>query len=515
MQHLLASPPARPWPLYGVSATRTLETRWLAQLPAHSLMARAGDAVFRLGRALYPHARQVWVACGGGNNGGDGLVAALAWHRHCQVAGGRVSVGWFGHPDRLPDDARAAWQALQAAGVPLENTPPPHTDLAIDALLGIGVQRALDGALATCSTWLQTTATPTLCVDLPSGLDADRGHWWGPAPARPAGPRHTLSLLTLKPGLFTADGRDAVGDLWFDDLGTGSGDATPPLPPTAWLHGPAHAPLNWRQAHTSHKGSRGNVVVIGGQDVAHNGNGMTGAALLAARAALRHGAGRVYVGLLAPHGGPGALSLDSLHPELMFRSPAALAPVVAAPDAVTVCGCGGGEAVAAELPALLADSPTLVLDADALNVLARQPGAQALVAARRARGQSTVLTPHPLEAARLLGTSAQMVQDDRLAAAQRLAEGWQCTVVLKGSGTVVATPDATPRINPSGNGLLATAGTGDVLAGLIGAHLAQQPHGRGMPLEQTVADAVLAHGLAADRWPDRSVCLTASDLYAA
>jgi len=187
MQHLLASPPARPWPLYGVSATRTLETRWLAQLPAHSLMARAGDAVFRLGRALYPHARQVWVACGGGNNGGDGLVAALAWHRHCQVAGGRVSVGWFGHPDRLPDDARAAWQALQAAGIPLENTPRPTPTWPSMPCWASACSAHSTGRWRLAAPGCRQRPPPPCASTCPA---ARRRSWplVGPAPARPAGP---------------------------------------------------------------------------------------------------------------------------------------------------------------------------------------------------------------------------------------------------------------------------------------------------------------------------------------
>jgi len=506
MEHLLHRPTQRPWPLHDVVATRAIENHAMKGLPPHRLMAKAGDAVFRLGRALYPHARQVWVACGGGNNGGDGLIAALAWKRHQEAAGGRVSVGWFAPSDRLPDDAHAAWTTAQAAGLRIENSPPTDTDLAVDALFGLGVDRPLAGELANISHWLQTTPTPTLCVDLPSGLDADRGRWWGAGPARPNGPRHTLSLLTLKPGLFTGHGRDAVGDLWFDDLGVAGGPSG--VAPTAWLHATRRVTPDWRVPHASHKGSRGNVVVIGGQDMAHRGQGMTGAALLAARAALRHGAGRVYVGLLQGPSTPSPLTLDGACPELMFRSPKALMPTVQLAETVTVCGCGGGEAVATELPALLSQSPSLVLDADALNALAAREPAHLDVAARLAQGRTTVLTPHPLEAARLLGVSASEVQAGRLQAAQALADRWQSVVVLKGSGTVVAAPGLAPRLNPTGNGLLATAGTGDILAGMIGASLAS--HKRSA--FEAVAGAVYRHGQLADAWPNLRDRMTDSDL---
>jgi hydroxyethylthiazole kinase-like uncharacterized protein yjeF len=229
---------------------------------------------------------------------------------------------------------------------------------------------------------------------------------------------------------------------------------------------------------------------------------MTGAALLAARAALHAGAGRVFVGLLGDLAHSG-WAIDPMQPELMFRPLAALDPA----HLHVVCGCGGGDAVRSELPRLLARAASLVLDADALNAISADNALQALLRARCARGAgSTVLTPHPLEAARLLGCTAAEVQADRLLAARALVERFGAVVALKGSGTVIATAHDLPRINPTGNALLATAGTGDVLAGMIGARLAC-----GLPADSAAAGAVYAHGLCADLWSPKQT-LVAGEL---
>jgi hydroxyethylthiazole kinase-like uncharacterized protein yjeF len=215
---------------------------------------------------------------------------------------------------------------------------------------------------------------------------------------------------------------------------------------------------------------------------------MTGAALLAASAALHGGAGRVYVALLGD-----ALPVDASQPELMMRNWASidLASIAVA------CGCGGGDAVRAALPKAISTARELVLDADALNAVAADPALQAQLEARGRRGKPTVLTPHPLEAARLLSCPAADVQADRLSAAQRLAERFRCVLVLKGSGTIIAAPDRLPHINPTGSAKLATAGTGDVLAGLVTARLASSES-----VFDAAAGAVFDHGAAADSWSD-------------
>ena len=235
-----------------------------------------------------------------------------------------------------------------------------------------------------------------------------------------------------------------------------------------------------------------------GEGLADRGMGMSGAALLAASAALHSGAGRVLVALLDN----GHLQLDVQQPELMFRRVEALE----LQKLTVVCGCGGGLAVDRVLAEVITHAARLVLDADALNVIATQTPLQTLVIERSQRGLPTVLTPHPLEAARLLGLATTDIQAHRIRAAQQLAERFQCVAIVKGSGTVIAEPGQSPAVNPTGNARLATAGTGDVLAGMVGARWAA-----GASALQAAAGAVYAHGLAADRWPpDRA--LTASAL---
>jgi len=459
--------------LFDIAATRRIEQAAAAALPPHALMQRAGLAVARLAMAVAPHARTVWIACGPGNNGGDGFEAAA----QLQARGFAPVVTCIGDEARWPADARASLQRARNAGVTFADTPPAHWDLAIDALLGIGAARPPEGRMLEWLRSMHAAPAPLLSVDTPSGLNTDTGALsFELPPATPASaPRLCLSLLTLKPGLFTAQGRDAAGEVWFDDLGLGPGTEAP----SARLPGAAPAAL---RRQSSHKGSYGDVAVIGGAA------GMAGAAVLAASAALGAGAGRVFVAPLDTHVTP----LDLLRPELMFRRADALDL-----GAMTVvCGCGGGTAIADVLPRVLAQARALVLDADALNAIASDAALQALLRARSNAGQATVLTPHPLEAARLLTTNTGEVQADRLGAASRLAAHFGAVVVLKGSGTVIAAVGAVPVINHSGNARLATAGTGDVLAGMVGARMAA-----GLPAQAAACQAVWTHGDLADRWP--------------
>ena len=459
--------------LYSVDATRRIEHTAQAALPPHTLMQRAGLAVAQLALALAPHARRIWVACGPGNNGGDGLEAAM----HLQRWGKLPVVSWLGSPDKAPEDAAASYQRAVDSGVTFTETPPHDYDLCIDALLGMGADnRAPEGRMAEWIKLINAGTSEVLAVDLPTGLHADTGV----VAQHSVKARHTLSLLTLKPGLFTADGRDATGTVWLDDLNAGHNTSANQavVAPIAWLAG---APIAAARRHASHKGSYGDVAVIGGAP------GMTGAALLAASAALHAGAGRVFVSLLDG----GSMSVDTRQPELMFRPMNELDF-----SAITVvCGCGGGDAVRGPLARILSTAANAVIDADAINAIANDTQLQTLLAARAKRPGATVLTPHPLEAARLLGSTATQVQHERLAAARQLAQRFGCTVVLKGSGTVIAAPGQAPVINPTGNARLATAGTGDVLAGMVGAGLAA-----GLPAFQAACEAVYRHGLVADHW---------------
>lgn len=504
MQHITPSWQNTHQALFGSTRTREIEQAALSTLPTHTLMQRAASAVFKLGMALYPHARHVWVACGPGNNGGDGLLAAAYWQAQSQHTGTQVTVTWVGNEAKLPSDARYALAQARQAGVNFAETPPPDADLYVDALLGLGVNCPTQGQLGILANRLQETTAPVLCVDLPSGLNPDSGEWFNQCPTLPRGPRHTLALLTLKPGLFTAAGKETAGDLWWDDLGVASGD----VQPDARLYGDTYINTPRQQRHNSHKGSHGDLLVFGGQDIGLNGQGMTGAALLAARAGLRSGAGRVYLGLLGSESSP-SMTVDVIWPELMFRTPSDLMQSTMLKTASCVCGCGGGTAVRSVLPELLEHSGQLVLDADALNAIAGDAQWQQSLRQRSTRGQFTVLTPHPLEAARLLNTSASRVQSNRLQSATQLAEIFQCIVVLKGSGSVVAAPGETPVIHHTGNALLATAGTGDVLAGMTGAFLGNSRLYNETAFE-TTCHAVHQHGLIADEWSKNG--FSASDL---
>lgn len=407
-------PTTAPLPLFDVAASRRIEARALVHTP--DLMERAGLAVAKLALAVRRGEGPVWVVCGPGNNGGDGRIAARQLSAH-------------GLPVHIGFDA------------------PERPALVIDALLGLGLNRAPSAEMLAAIVAMGTCGAPLLAVDLPSGLLADTGQ---PAGERAVRADHTLALLTLKPGLFTGEGRAHCGRLWFDDLGMAPDEA-----PTADLLGPAPSP---ERGPTSHKGSHGQVLVVGGAP------GMQGAARLAARAALASGAGRVYLDLLGVDAREPA---DPGRPELMCGALEDL------PQAIGVIGCGAGPAIAQALPALLQGLPRLVIDADALNAIATDTALQDLLRARPAG--STLLTPHPLEAARLLSRDTTSLQADRLGAARELAERLGGTIVLKGSGSVIASPGERPAICASGGPALATAGSGDVLAGWLGGLWAQQP----------------------------------------
>jgi len=467
--------------LHGQASCRALEATAQAGLPAHRLMERAGLAVAKLARAVAPLARSVWVLCGPGNNGGDGLVAG----RLLAAAGLRVHLILLNEGKPLPADAAAALHAAQAAGLAIHGQladAPAAPDLIIDALLGLGLSRAPSAPLAEAIALINRQSCPVLAVDLPSGLQSDSGALAGAEAVRA---QHTLALLSLKPGLFTAQGRAHAGEIWFDDLG-----ATPTQAADAWLNSSADL-RDWQTpgSHSSHKGSQGDLLVIGGAP------GMRGAAWLAGSAGLGAGAGRVYVCLLEDSEKEAPWPP---RPELMRWPEARLASPEHWQDLTLVCGCGGGAAVRGVLPALLASAARLVLDADALNAIAADPSLQALLRQRAAQDLASILTPHPLEAARLLGRSAAEVQADRLGAATALGEQLQCTVILKGSGSIIASPGELPAVNSSGNAALATPGSGDVLAGWLGGLWARRPQAQTPAHAQALArSAAYWHGAAA------------------
>ncbi len=459
--------------LYSVAQIRGIERAACAQLPPGALMQRAGQAAANAALALLEGGSgPVLVLAGPGNNGGDALEAAA---NLCQ-AGVEVALIHVPGAERSPEAAHALARA-QASAARFIDAPEdePGWVLAIDGLFGIGLGRPLDGRARALVLAVSGAGRPVLALDVPSGLDADTGAVIGPdGVAMDAS--HTITFIADKPGLHTCEGRDYAGTV-----------QVAPLDIPAALLPPAEARLGEAalfrahlapRRHASHKGSFGDVAIVGAAQ------GMVGAAVLAARAALFSGAGRVFAATIDR-----APPYDPLHPEIMFRDAAGFAN----PAAVLVLGPGMGDSALAMqvLAKALAGSAPLVLDADALNLVAATIDLQQRLSGRAA---PAILTPHPLEAARLLGVTATVIQHDRLAAARELAARFDAIAVLKGSGSVIAAPDGAVVINPTGNPGLATGGTGDVLAGLCGSLLAQ-----GWPQWQAAIGAVWLHGAAADR----------------
>lgn len=457
-----------PWPLLDTAASRAHEQAAQAKRPPGALMAEAGLAVARLALARWPRARNVRVWAGPGNNGGDGLVAA----RHLHAQGLDVQVLLLGDPSHWPTDAAAAWSLARQASLsmqPWRGSEVAAADLEIDALLGLGAARAPRGAVAEAVAAINRQPGPVLAVDLPTGLHPDTGALLGIEAVRATA---TVSLLNLKAGCFTAQGRDHCGEIWLSTLGHAAESGTATL---------SAAPRPRPRHHASHKGSYGDVAVVGGAA------GMKGAAWLAGSAAMAAGAGRVCISLLDTPSPPPRL-------ELMTRQAWWLSAPAVLNSTTVVAGCGGGQAIAAALPALLAHAGRLVLDADALNAVGMD---MALLAQLQHRRGPTLLTPHPLEAARLLSCTATQVQANRLAAARELARLTNAAVLLKGSGTVMAGTTGDTWINPSGNAALATAGTGDVLAGWCAGLWAGQQGASGLNI---ASQGAWQHGDAADRF---------------
>ena len=478
-----------PRPIYPVAGIRAIEA--LAAPHAQpSLMERAGRvAAEEAVRLTMDRPGTILIACGPGNNGGDGLVMA----RRLLQAGRTVMVACAADRLAQPPEARAAFDAWRAAGgetsSDLPAAPANGWSLVVDALFGIGLHKPVTDRYATWIRALNAQHAPRLAIDIPSGLDADTGRVLGTAFQA----TQTLTFIALKPGLLTLDGPDYAGEVNVHRLDI---DAATWLAPTGTQVRPALIRRYLgRRLHNTHKGTYGDVGIIGGAA------GMTGAALLAGRAGLKLGSGRVFVGLVDGAAPP----VDPVQPELMLRAPEA----VLALASVLALGPGlGTDAVAARLleQAAVADKP-LLLDADALNLLGERPDLHPVLAARSA---PTLLTPHPGEAGRLLGTGTAAVQADRIAAAQTLAQRFRAMVVLKGGGSVIATPDGRWFINGTGHPGMASAGMGDVLTGLIASLLAQ-----GWPAEPALIGAVHLHGAAADRLAREGigpVGLTASEV---
>lgn len=485
-------PTRRAWPLFDTAGSRHLEARAQAALPPGTLMRRAGLALARWTLARYPDARTVWIAAGPGGNGGDGLHLAA----ELAQVGRQVVVSLLADPAQLGTDAAEGLTRARAAGVRLLDhldSGDSACDLGVDALLGLGASRAPAGLLGEAVRRLNAAAEPTLAVDVPTGLACDSGARLGEAAVQA---HSTLALLSLKPGLFTGSGRALAGEIAFDALDVRAGNDDKPV--AALAHAGEAGSVSRALAHDTHKGSYGDVLVIGGAA------GMHGAARLAAHAALAAGAGRTFISLLDAAVAAG----DLTRPEWLWLH-SAWTDETRLRASTVVCGCGGGEAVRLALPGLLGHAARLVLDADALNAVASDATLQGMLRERAARAQATVLTPHPLEAARLLGCDTTRIQGDRLTATHALVERFGAVVVLKGSGTVIGAPGRMLAMNGTGNAALATGGTGDVLAGWIGGDWAQRIGRIAEAPIDAARDSALAaaelHGAAADAAADQAV----------
>jgi hydroxyethylthiazole kinase-like uncharacterized protein yjeF len=465
-------------PLYFSATLRKVE----AAHAEDGLMARAGAAAAAwAGELREDRTNPVLVLAGPGNNGGDAFETARLLRRR----GIAVTLVFPGNVARLPRDAAEACRQYAATGGAWETTLPENPpgasswSLVVDGLFGIGFTRALEGEYARlverANALSRAESCPLLALDCPSGLDVETGATSGDAVIRAT---HTLTFLGAKPGLYTANGPDHCGIVRIADLGL---DLPLEAVPDGYLVTPSEftAHLGPR-ARNSHKGCFGAAGLLGGAP------GMAGALLLAGRAALKLGAGRVFLGFLDA----AAPAVDPCQPELMMRAPDTL--LKTGLD-VLACGPGMGQdrAAATLLKKALRLEIPLVLDADALNLLAGDAALATLLQARRA---PTLLTPHPAEAARLLRTSVAEIQRNRIGKALELATHTRAWVILKGCGSIIAAPDGQWRINPFGNPGLATAGSGDVLTGIVTALLAQ-----GCPPATALRAACCLHGLAAER----------------
>jgi len=477
-------------PVYTNEEIRRIESIAGSQPDAPRLMERAGYAAAELARELAGGSgKRIVVLAGPGNNGGDAFVLA----RHLKSWWFDVAMIFTGAAEKLSRDAASALSAWRAAGGSFVENPPAAGEIAlvVDGLFGTGLKRELTDRYAELIAWINAARAPVLALDVPSGLESDTGRILGCAVQA----SHTLTFIGLKPGLVTLDGPDYTGDLHIAMLGLEAPHLIRAKGSIIGAEVMGQA-LPRRKAN-SHKGSFGSVGIIGGAA------GMVGAALLAGRSALSLGAGRVYVGLLDEHGP----AVDFAQPELMLRR----AEPVLELDHLSSLGVGPGLGQSPQAQGLLhralgLELP-LVLDADALNLVAEDDHARAELVKRTA---PTWLTPHPAEAARLLGVGTAEVQYDRIAAALKIATTYRCGVVLKGAGSVCAPDGDRWAINTSGNPGMASAGMGDVLTGILAALLAQ-----GAEPEAALAAGVYLHGAAADALVAQGigpVGLTASEL---
>jgi len=464
-------------PVLRVAQLRALETRYAGE----PLMERAGLAAAEVARSMAAdRGGPAVVLAGPGNNGGDAFVVA----RWLRTWFHDVVVVFRGDAQRLPADAAAAHAAyVDSGGTTTSELPQDSAALIVDGLFGIGLRKVPAARYADQIEWANASAAPVLALDIPSGLDADAGTAFTPAIRAHA----TATFIALKPGLLTGNGVDLCGAISVHSLGIAIDESSDSAGRRLeWRALSAALPSALQRTRRNvHKGTFGTLAIVGG---AH---GMVGAPLLAGRAAMKVGAGKTKIGFVALE----RPAVDIAALELMLGDANA---VIAEGDCLLIGPGLGTDAVARDFleRALRVDKP-LVIDADALNLVAKHPALRAAVQSRQA---PTLATPHPSEAARLLTTDTAHVESDRLAAAATLARDLNASVVLKGAGSVLAYPDGGFDINASGGPALATAGSGDVLAGIVGAFLAQR-----LDPKTALRYAVCLHGAAADALVARGI----------
>jgi hydroxyethylthiazole kinase-like uncharacterized protein yjeF len=464
-----------PYALYRAAQVRELDRLAIDYygISASTLMGAAGQALFDEIRRSWPRARRIALMCGGGNNAGDGYVVA----RLSRQAGFAVELHHLVDPGTLQGAARHACDEAIAAGVSMigyDGQALDGFDLIVDALFGTGLNAEVEGVWHEAIAAINAAATPVIAADIPSGLHADNGRVMGVAVRADV----TVCFIGLKRGMFTADGPDHCGRLCFATLG---------VPHEVYAHLPSHAErLDYEavsntlapRRRNSHKGDFGHVLVIGGD------HGMSGAVRLAAEAAARCGAGLVSVATRAEH----VAAITAVRPELMCHGvaqAAELTPLLRRAT-VVVIGPGLGQQAwgRAMLSRVLDCGLPLVVDADALNLLAVEPYFH----------NKWVLTPHPGEAARLLGCTTEQVQQERFSSAASIVASYGGVVVLKGVGSVIEALGSEPAVCGAGNPGMASGGMGDILGGVIAALIAQ-----GLGLEQAARVGVTLHAEAADR----------------
>jgi NAD(P)H-hydrate epimerase len=488
---------ALPELLYSAEQTRALDSAAITSgIPGFQLMQRAGNAAFTLMRYLWPKRHKLLVCCGAGNNAGDGYVlASLA-----RDAGFVAEVFSLIDPAALKNEARQAWQEFETAGGEVLRDPGSvdwSASVVVDALLGTGLQRPLTADWADTVNRINQSHARVLALDIPSGIHADTGAAMGVAVKADA----TISFIGLNSGLLTGEAPACTGELHFVDLDIPAQLARDVQARARRISLKSISSTFPLREATDHKGDCGHVLVVGGVP------GFTGAAIMAATAALRAGAGMSSVATQPES----LVAIPSSGPELMLHGVERvqlLKPLMARATAV-VLGPGLGQSTwSQQIFAAVTDSNMpMVLDADGLNLLAANP----------MQRSNWVLTPHPGEAGRLLGVSTDDIQSDRLGAAEAIARQFGGVCVLKGSGTVVAhnnpldvdKHDSTISICDAGSAAMASGGMGDVLAGVIGALLAQ-----GMELQRAAELGVAWHAAASDRLSGQGVAAgqLASDL---